>query len=90
LSQPGLFTAGALGQPCYLELTIKEVRQMKDATYKAVEVTELSDEIAVELPDRQLLATVSLLGLPLVGVSDVGVFVDTSGPGWLVGSLGSL
>ena len=63
---------------------------MKDATDKALSISELSDEAATELPNRQLLATVSLLGLPLVGVSDVGVFVDTSGPGWLVGSLGSL
>lgn len=45
---------------------------------------ELSDELAEELPARHLLATVSVLGLPLVGVSDVGVNVDTSGPGWLI------
>lgn len=45
---------------------------------------DLENERAVELPKRHLMATVSVLGLPLVGVSDVGANVDTSGPGWLV------
>lgn len=45
---------------------------------------DLESEKAVELPKRHLMATVSVLGLPLVGVSDVGANVDTSGPGWLV------
>lgn len=45
---------------------------------------DLELESAVELPKRHLMATVSVLGLPLVGVSDVGANADTSGPGWLV------
>lgn len=49
-------------------------------------IAELRTEMAVVLPSRHLLATVSVLGLPLVGVSDVAVNVDTSGPGWLIGS----
>ncbi len=60
---------------------------MDKATEQAVDFPELSREVAAELPGRHLMATVSILGLPLVGVSDVGVNVDTSGPGWLVGSL---
>lgn len=44
----------------------------------------LECEQAVELPKRHLMATVSVLGFPLVGVSDVGANADTSGPGWLV------
>lgn len=51
---------------------------------------DLSGEIAMQLPSRRLMATISVLGLPLVGVSDVGVNVDTTGPGWLVGSVGSV
>ena len=51
---------------------------------------ELGAQGAVELPGRHLMATVSVLGLPLVGVSDVGVNVDTTGPGWLIGSVGSV
>lgn len=51
---------------------------------------DLSGEIAIQLPSRRLMATVSVLGLPLVGVSDVAVNVDTTGPGWLVGSVGSV
>lgn len=45
---------------------------------------DLEREQAVELPKRHLMATVSVLGFPLVGVSDVGANADTSGPGWLV------
>lgn len=45
---------------------------------------DLEREQAVELPKRRLMATVSVLGFPLVGVSDVGANADTSGPGWLV------
>lgn len=44
----------------------------------------VAGEQAIELPRRNLMATVSVLGLPLVGVSDVGVNVDTTGPGWLI------
>lgn len=51
---------------------------------------ELAAQHAAELPPRDLLITVSILGLPLVGVSDVGVTVDTSGPNWLFGGIGSV
>lgn len=49
-----------------------------------LEVDELSAEVAEVLPRRRLLATVTVLGLPLVGVTDVAVNADTSGPGWLI------
>ena len=50
---------------------------------------ELEGQHAAALPARELMVTVSVLGLPLVGVSDVAVNVNTSGPNWL-GSIGSL
>ena len=46
---------------------------------------ELDAQHAAELPRRDLLIGVTLLGLPLAGVSDVSVNVDTRGPGWLIG-----
>lgn len=63
---------------------------MEDRSTKTSCSSELSEELAVQLPSRRLTATVSLLGIPLLGVSDVGVNVDTTGPGWLIGSLGSV
>lgn len=51
-------------------------------------VEELDSQHAVKLPARDLLAALTLFGIPLVGVSDVAVNIDTSGPGWLVGSVG--
>ncbi|MEX2586931.1 MAG: hypothetical protein WD602_02925 [Actinomycetota bacterium] len=51
---------------------------------KTVSIHELENEAASELPPRSLLATVSVLGFPVAGVSDVGVNADTSGPGWLI------
>ena len=51
---------------------------------------ELDAQHAAELPDRNLLIGVSLLGLPLVGVDGIAVNVDTSGPNWLLGSVGSV
>jgi hypothetical protein len=51
---------------------------------------ELDSQHTAELPRRDLLIGVSLLGIPLLGVSDVNVNVDTEGPNWLVGSIGSL
>ncbi len=51
---------------------------------------DLGKELAIQLPSRRLMATISVLGLPLLGVSDVGVNVDTTGPGWLIGSVGSV
>jgi hypothetical protein len=47
---------------------------------------ELHDQLASELPGRELLLTISLLGIPLAGVDGVSVNVDTTGPGWLIAS----
>lgn len=51
-----------------------------------VEVTleELENQEAVELPNRDLLGGVSLLGIPLIGLDGVNINVDTRGPGWLI------
>ena len=51
---------------------------------------DLEGEHAAALPGRDLMIGVSVLGLPLAGVSDVGITVDTSGPNWLFGSVGSV
>ena len=53
-------------------------------------VAELDGQHTAELPRRDLLIGVSLLGIPLAGVSDVSVNVDTQGPNWLFGSIGSV
>jgi hypothetical protein len=57
---------------------------MEQELEQSISIEELSAEKAVELPNRHLLATVSVLGIPLLGVSDVAVNVDTTGPGWLI------
>ena len=44
---------------------------------------ELDHQLASELPNRDLLVGVNVLGIPLAGVSGVDVVVNTSGPGWL-------
>lgn len=53
-------------------------------------VQELEGQHGVELPARDLMIGVSVLGLPLVGLDGVAVNVDTSGPNWLFGSVGSV
>lgn len=52
-------------------------------------VEELDSQHTAELPGRQLLAGLSLLGIPLIGVDGVNVNIDTRGPNWL-GSIGSV
>ncbi|HTJ73838.1 MAG TPA: hypothetical protein VL337_00595 [Acidimicrobiales bacterium] len=52
-------------------------------------VEELDSQHTAQLPGRQLLAAVSLLGIPLVGLDGVNVNVDTKGPNWL-GSIGQV
>ena len=47
-------------------------------------VEELDSQHAAELPGRELLIGVSVLGIPLAGIDGVAVNVDTSGPGWLI------
>jgi hypothetical protein len=46
-------------------------------------VEELAEEHAAELPGRDLLINVSLLGIPLMGITDVTALVNTIGPNWL-------
>jgi hypothetical protein len=50
----------------------------------------LESQHVAELPARTLMIGVSLLGIPLAGVDGVAVNVDTSGPNWLFGSIGSV
>lgn len=51
---------------------------------------ELAGQHSAELPARDLLVTLSLLGLPLAGIDGLNANVDTSGPNWLFGSVGSV
>lgn len=46
-------------------------------------VEELEQEHASELPGRDLLVNISLLGIPLMGITDVTALVNTAGPSWL-------
>lgn len=55
-----------------------------------VSMAELEAQHTAELPDRELLLAVTLLGLPLIGLDGVNVNLDTSGPNWLAGSLGGV
>jgi hypothetical protein len=49
-----------------------------------ISIEELESQQACELPTRDLLLGLSVLGLPLVGLDGVSVNVDTRGPGWLI------
>jgi hypothetical protein len=55
-----------------------------DHTHTAIGREELEGQHTAELPRRELLASIILFGIPLAGVSDVAVNVDTSGPGWFI------
>ena len=48
-----------------------------------ISVEELEHEHAAELPGRELLIGISLLGIPLVYVPDLGAVLSTAGPNWL-------
>lgn len=48
-------------------------------------VEELESQHAAELPARDLMIGVSILGLPLVGLDGLSANIDTSGPNWLFG-----
>ncbi|MGH9280410.1 MAG: hypothetical protein ACRD12_20215 [Acidimicrobiales bacterium] len=63
---------------------------MTAASHPQLTVDELEHEEAAELPGRDLLAGISLLGIPLVGIDGVTVNVDTAGPNWLFGSVGNV
>ena len=49
---------------------------------------ELDGQHTAELPDRDLLIGLMLLGIPLAGIDGLAVNVDTSGPNWLFRSIG--
>ena len=51
---------------------------------------ELQSQRAAELPARDLLVGISVLGIPLAGLDGVSVNVNTSGPNWLFGSVGQV
>lgn len=53
-----------------------------------VSMAELEAQHTAQLPDRELLLTVSLLGIPLLTLDGLDVNVDTAGPNWLAGSIG--
>lgn len=48
-----------------------------------ISVEELEQEHASELPGRDLLINLSLLGIPLLGISDLSALLNTAGPNWL-------
>jgi hypothetical protein len=48
-------------------------------------IEELESQHAAELPTRDLMIGVSLLGLPLVGLDGLAANINTSGPNWLFG-----
>jgi len=48
-----------------------------------ISVEELEHEHAAELPRRDLLINISVLGIPVMGISDVTALVNTIGPNWL-------
>ncbi len=58
-----------------------------DAGYS---VEELDQQHTAELPARDLMIGISLLGIPLAGLDGVSVNVNTSGPNWLFGSIGKV
>ena len=55
-----------------------------------ISTDELERQEASELPARDLLIGISLLGIPLAGLDGLNVNVNTAGPNWLFGSIGSV
>jgi hypothetical protein len=48
-------------------------------------IEDLEGQHAAQLPDRDLMIGISLLGIPLVGLDGLAVNVNTAGPNWLFG-----
>lgn len=48
-----------------------------------ISVEELEHEHAAELPGRDLLISLTVLGIPLMGITDLGALLNTAGPNWL-------
>jgi hypothetical protein len=48
-----------------------------------ISIEELEHENASQLPGRDLLMAVSLLGIPLLGLDPLSLAVSTAGPNWL-------
>lgn len=46
---------------------------------------ELAEQQCAELPARELMIGISLLGIPLVGLDGLSANVNTAGPNWLFG-----
>lgn len=57
---------------------------MRNHTSHAFTLEELEHQHIAELPRRDLLASISILGLPLLTVSDVSANINTAGPGYLI------
>lgn len=52
-------------------------------------LAELDGQHAKELPGRDLLLGISVLGIPLLGLDGVDINLDTTGPGWLISTSGA-
>ena len=50
-----------------------------------IPVEELEREHAAELPGRDLLISIFVLGIPLAVIGDVSTVLSTAGPSWLAG-----
>ena len=51
---------------------------------------ELAAQHTAELPARDLMIGISILGIPLAGLDGLAANVNTSGPNWLFGSVGKV
>lgn len=89
-SAPGCTAAELANEVRPLSSLNKKEKKVRNIAGKGFTQEELEAQDATELPSRDLLIGVSLLGIPLAGVDGVTVNIDTSGPNWLFGSIGSL
>jgi hypothetical protein len=64
--------------------SIERTCPMQTHTSRAFSLEELEHQHIAELPRRDLLAGISILGLPLLAVTDVSANINTAGPGWLI------